>query len=386
MRKIILVFLAVVVVVGSIYFFKKSFQEGKSDVLTTSSFDEEQSTELFGKYYSKAENFLEDMSLEEKIGQLFFVRYDKEQALSDVSTYYPGGYVLFAKDFSDHTKESMLSELKTLQGASTTPLALAVDEEGGTVTSVSRYPNFRSERFLSPQEAYAKGGYDLLESLEKEKAQLLLSIGLNVNFAPVADVSINPEDFIYTRSFGQNAIVTAEYVQKMVQYANESGISSCLKHFPGYGNNVDTHTGISVDERSYENFLQNDFLPFQSGIDANVPMVMVSHNIVQSIDPEFPSSLSKKVVSELRNTLHFTGIVITDDLAMGAIDTYASESSAAVLAMTAGNDMMIVSDLPKLYQEILTAVENDEVSMNTIDVAVRRILAWKMSYGIIPTE
>ena len=294
--------------------------------------------------------------------------------------------MLFAKDFSDHTKESMLSELKTLQGASTTPLALAVDEEGGTVTRVSRYPNFRSERFLSPQEAYAKGGYDLLESLEKEKAQLLLSIGLNVNFAPVADVSINPEDFIYTRSFGQNAIVTAEYVQKMVQYANESGISSCLKHFPGYGNNVDTHTGISVDERSYENFLQNDFLPFQSGIDANVPMVMVSHNIVQSIDPEFPSSLSKKVVSELRNTLHFTGIVITDDLAMGAIDTYASESSAAVLAMTAGNDMMIVSDLPKLYQEILTAVENDEVSMNTIDVAVRRILAWKMSYGIIPTE
>ena len=386
MKKKILFFLTVVVALGSIYFFKKSPQEEKNNVLIKPSFEEVQNTELFGKYYSKAESLLEDMSLKQKIGQLFFVRYDKEQALSDVSTYYPGGYVLFAKDFSEHTKESMSSELKTLQDASTIPLALAVDEEGGIVTRVSRYPNFRASKFLSPQEIYANGGYDALESTEKEKGELLLSIGLNVNLAPVADVSVNPQDFIYNRSFGKNAKETSIYVEKMVDYANDIGISSCLKHFPGYGNNADTHTGSAVDNRSYESFVQSDFLPFEAGIKMNVPMVLVSHNIMMAVDSNYPSSLSRKVISILRDELHFSGIVITDDLAMGAIDEYRDKECVTCLAVNAGNDVMIFSDFVESYQELMDAVENKKVSIKKINKAVKRVLAWKLAYHMIDSN
>ena len=193
---------------------------------------EEECDELFCRYYDDARTIMADMSLEEKIGQLFFVRYDASSVNDEVSTYYPGGYVLFAKDFSDHTKEDMILELKNLQEHSTIPLALAVDEEGGIVTRVSRYPAFRDTPFSSPQDIFADGGYEALEQTEKEKAELLLSLGLNVNLAPVADVSVNPDDFIYSRSFGKDAKETATYIGNMVSYANDVGISSCLKHFP----------------------------------------------------------------------------------------------------------------------------------------------------------
>lgn len=347
---------------------------------------EEKCDELFCRYYDDAHTIMSDMSLEEKIGQLFFVRYDASSVNDEVSTYYPGGYVLFAKDFSDHTKEDMILELKNLQEHSTIPLALAVDEEGGIVTRVSRYPAFRDTPFSSPQDIFADGGYEALEQTEKEKAELLLSLGLNVNLAPVADVSVNPDDFIYSRSFGKDAKETATYIGNMVSYANDVGISSCLKHFPGYGNNADTHTGSAIDSRSYDSFLESDFLPFEEGIRKKVPMILVSHNIMQSVDDVYPSSLSRKVISILRNDLGFSGIVITDDLAMGAIDEYRENYCVTCLAVNAGNDVMIVTDFVESYQELMAAVQNKDVSIKKINRAVERILAWKIAYHIIDKD
>ena len=347
---------------------------------------EEKCDELFCRYYDDAHTIMSDMSLEEKIGQLFFVRYDASSVNDEVSTYYPGGYVLFAKDFSDHTKEDMILELKNLQEHSTIPLALAVDEEGGIVTRVSRYPAFRDTPFSSPQDIFADGGYEALEQTEKEKAELLLSLGLNVNLAPVADVSVNPDDFIYSRSFGKDAKETATYIGNMVSYANNAGISSCLKHFPGYGNNTDTHTGSAIDSRSYDSFLESDFLPFEEGIKKKVPMILVSHNIMQSVDDVYPSSLSRKVISILRNDLGFSGIVITDDLAMGAIDEYRENYCVTCLAVNAGNDVMIVTDFVESYQELMDAVQNKDVSIEKINQAVERILAWKIAYHIIDKD
>lgn len=340
------------------------------------------SDDLFGKYYNDALKIMKDMSLEEKIGQLFLVRYDSNLASSWTKNYHPGGFIMFAKDFNNQTKDSIRKEIDNLQNISKIPLVIAVDEEGGYVTRVSRYTNFRDSKFLSPRSYYENGGEELLEKTEKEKGTLLLNIGVNLNLAPVADVSVNSDDFINIRTFNRDAKETAVLIGKMVNYANEVGISSSLKHFPGYGNNVDTHTGVAIDERSYENFLENDYLPFEEGIKNKVPTILVSHNIINCIDSKYPATLSKKVIDELREKLNFSGIVITDDLAMGAVSSYVEDGNAAVLAVNAGDDLIITSDFVKMYDEVYQAVTDKKIDMKTIDEAVRRNIAWKIAYDM----
>lgn len=383
MKKNLIVIISVLVVgvgvfIGKDELFKKEVNKKTDDYKK----DTVVSNDLFGKYYDEANKKMKNMSLEEKVGQLFLVRYDSNLASNWIKKYYPGGYIMFAKDFNNQTKESIKKEIDDLQSISKVPLVIAVDEEGGYVTRVSRYPSFRESKFLAPRSYYESGGEKLMEQTEKEKAKLLLSIGVNLNLAPVADVSIDSNDFINIRTFNRNAKETAVLIGKMVNYANEEGISSSLKHFPGYGNNVDTHTGIAIDERSYENFVENDYLPFEEGIKNKVPTVLVSHNIIKCMDSEYPATLSKKVISELREKLNFTGVVITDDLSMSAVNSYVENGSAAVLAVNAGEDLIITSDFVKMYNSVYEAVKNKEIDMKTIDKAVRRNIAWKIAYGM----
>ena len=340
------------------------------------------SDDLFGKYYTEANDLMKNMSLEEKIGQMFLVRYDSNIVNSQITKYYAGGFVLFAKDFQDHTKESIKKELEARQSLSKIPLALAVDEEGGYVTRVSRFPQFRNEKFKSNRVLFETGGYELVKTSEKEKAELLLDLGINLNLAPVADVSIDENDFMYIRTFGGDAKETSTFISNIVSYNNEFGISSCLKHFPGYGNNADTHDGIAIDNRSYDTFVNGDYLPFKSGIEAGVPTILVSHNVVNAIDSDLPASLSKKVIDELRNTLGFTGIIMTDDLDMGAVSKYVDANVSATLAINAGNDMIITSDYESMYYEVLNNVKNGTIKEETINKAVMRIIAWKYAYHL----
>ena len=359
-------------------------KEEKKTVINDKVFPEEMEDDLFFDYYDETIKIMDGMSIEEKVGQLFLVRYEYWDVKDQIKNYYPGGYVLFAKDFEDHTKTTIKSELDAHQKLSKIPLTFAVDEEGGYVTRVSRFSEFRSEKFQSNQYYYNLGGYDKLKEIEEEKASLLLSLGLNMNLAPVADVSTDVNDFIHIRTFGKDANETSTFISNMVGYAKESGISSCLKHFPGYGNNVDTHTGSAYDKRSYETFTGSDYLPFISGIKAGVPSIMVSHNVMESVDSNYPASLSKKVITgELREKLDFSGIVITDDLAMDAVKSYVNEGSAAVLAINAGNDMIITSDFETMYKEVLNAVNDGTIKKETVDNAVRRILAWKHAYKLM---
>ena len=332
---------------------------------------------IFKKCGTAANKIVSKMTIEEKVGQLFLVRYSKND-VEYLSNFYPGGYILFAKDFDNHTKEEMKKELETVQNQNKYPLILGVDEEGGYVTRVSRYPEYRKEKFKAPKDYYEEGGYELLEKMEREKSELLKSIGLNLNLAPVVDISTDEKDFIYNRSFGKDSEKTSEFAEKMVEYANKNNINSTLKHFPGYGNNKDTHTGIAVDEREYQSFVDNDYKPFESGIKAKVPSILVSHNIVKCIDENYPSSLSKKVISELRNKLKFTGIIMTDDLAMDAVKSYVEDEKAATMAINAGNDMIITSDFMSMKNELLKSVENKEIKEETINKAVTRIIAWKL--------
>lgn len=385
MKKVIILMVLVVLVGGGILFIynKQDLSKNNSEVEESVEFPEEETNDMFGEYYNDAKKLMKDMTLEEKIGQIFLVRYDVTTSPKQITDYYAGGFVLFAKDFQNHTKSTIKKELEERQGLSKIPLALAVDEEGGYVTRVSRFLAFRSERFKSNRDLFETGGYSLVETTEKEKAELLLSLGLNLNLAPVADVSTNSNDYINIRTFGRNAKETSTFISNIVSYNKNSGISSCLKHFPGYGNNVDTHVGMAFDNRSYENFISNDFLPFKAGIESGVPAILVSHNVVSSMDSVYPSSLSGKVIGELRNTLGFSGVVITDDLAMDAVRKYVSEKNAATLAINAGNDMIITSDFETMYNEVLNNVKSGTIKEETIDMAVKRIISWKYAYKII---
>lgn len=329
------------------------------------------------------QELLSSMSVEEKVGQMFFVRCPDVGAVEAVSEYKLGGYILFARDFKDKTAEQVRSDIESYQSAAGVPLLIGTDEEGGTVVRASSNPNLFPHVCQSPQTLYAQGGMDSITQDARQKSLTLLDLGVNVNLAPVADVSTNPDDFIYDRSFGQDAQATADYVSNVVSAMDAEGIGSVLKHFPGYGNNVDTHNGVAIDERPYETFETSDFLPFTAGIQAGADAVLVSHNVMTCVDDQLPSSLSPAVHQVLRNTLGFQGVIMTDDLAMDAVAAYATNESAAVMAVQAGNDMIITTDFQTQIPQVVEAVNNGTIDEAQVDQSVTRILKWKYDLGLL---
>lgn len=329
------------------------------------------------------EELLSTMTVEEKVGQMFFVRCPDTGAVEAVSQYKLGGYILFGRDFKDKTAEQVRNDISSYQSASGVPLLIGTDEEGGTVVRASSNPNLFSHRGLSPRALFAEGGMDSIIQDTRQKSVTLLGLGVNVNLAPVADVSTDPNDFIYDRSFGQDAQATAEYVSNVVKTMDAEGIGSVLKHFPGYGNNVDTHTGVAIDERPYETFQTSDYLPFTAGIQAGADAVLVSHNVMSCVDNQLPASLSPAVHNELRSTLGFQGVIMTDDLAMDAVAAYAGDQSPAVMAVKAGNDMIITTDFQTQIPEVVQAVKSGEIDEAQIDQSVTRVLQWKYDLGLL---
>ena len=334
------------------------------------------------------ETLLDSMTLEEKVGQLFFVRCPAENAAEDVRTYHLGGYILFGRDTANKTANELIQTIQSYQDAAGIPLLIGVDEEGGTVVRVSSNPHLRSEKFASPQRLMSLGGLDKVVENTREKDLLLRALGFNVNLAPVADVSVNSGDFIYARTTGQDASVAAEYVSAVTAQMTADSMCSSLKHFPGYGNNVDTHTGIAVDCRPMETFETADFLPFQAGMEAGgaATSVLVSHNIVECMDPNLPASLSPAVHEVLRNDLGFDGPVMTDDLAMSAVSAYAKDGAVAVMALQAGNDIVLTTDYRTQIPKVLSALEAGSLTEETIDTACRRVLTWKQALGLLGTD
>lgn len=332
---------------------------------------------------AKAKALLSKMKLTEKVGQLFFVRLRKDKGLEDIKNYLVGGYILFGDDFKNETKSSIRQLTASYQSASAIPMLIGVDEEGGTVNRISKYPAFRAVPFYSPMDLYKEGGLDLVRSDTLEKTNLLLSLGINVNLAPVCDVSTDPKDFIYSRSFGRPAKDTSVYVQNVVEVMKKNKLGSTLKHFPGYGNNVDTHTGIAIDKRDYDTFVTSDFLPFEAGIQAGADSILVSHNIVTSIDKKYPASLSRKLHTILRKDLNFNGVIMTDDLSMDAIKEYTGDEEAAVQAILAGNDLLIATNFEQQIPAVISAIEDGTIREDRIDEAVLRVLLWKFHLGIL---
>lgn len=329
------------------------------------------------------EELLSAMTVEEKVGQMFFVRCPDVGAAEAVSEYKLGGYILFGRDFKNKTAEQVRNDISSYQSAAGVPLLIGTDEEGGTVVRASSNPNLFPHSGLSPQDLFAQGGMDAIIQDARQKSVTLLDLGVNVNLAPVADVSTDSNDFIYDRAFGQDAQATAEYVSNVVKTMDAQGIGSVLKHFPGYGNNVDTHTGVAIDERPYETFQTSDYLPFTAGIQAGADAVLVSHNVMTCVDDQLPASLSPAVHKELRETLGFQGVIMTDDLAMDAVAAYAGDQSPAVMAVKAGNDMIVTTDFQTQIPEVIQAVKSGEIDEEQIDQSVTRVLKWKYDLGLL---
>lgn len=329
------------------------------------------------------EALLESMTIEERVGQLFLARCEDSTAVEDIVNYHLGGFVLFGGDFNGQTPESIREKLANYQAAAKLPLLIAVDEEGGTVTRVSRYPAFREMPFPSPRSALKNWGMEGLLTMEEEKCQLLASLGINVNLGPVCDIAADPSAFMYERSLGEDAQTTSGFVSQVVSLMNEYRLGSVLKHFPGYGNNADTHTGIARDSRTLAELEGNDLLPFAAGIQAGCGAILVSHTIVEAMDPDTPASLSPAVHDYLRDRLGFTRVVLTDDLVMQAITDAYGAGEAAVLAVLAGNDLLCSTEYVVQYDAVLAAVLEGRISFDTLNNAVRHVLRWKMELGLL---
>lgn len=355
----------------------KESNNNSDEVIST----EEIRNELFYDYYDEAEKIMEEMTIENKISQLFIIDY--RTPLYGNNPSYIGGMILYGDFFSSNDVESAKAYVNTLQNQSKVKYAIAVDEEGGTVSRISSYKQFRSSIFLSPNKLYKKGGLDLLLETEDEKDKLILSMNINLNLAPVADVSTDSEDFMYDRTLGVNAEETATYIAEVTKKAKDNGLATCLKHFPGYGNNEDTHTGVVTDTRDLSVFINSDFKPFVAGIEAGTPFIMMSHNIMASVDSEYPSSLSKKVIRILKEDLNYSGIIMSDDIAMYALLSYNIDNSVATLALEAGNDMIMSSNYSAHYRELVNAYKDGILTEERINYSVRKIIAWKLAYGII---
>ncbi len=323
------------------------------------------------------------MTIEEKVGQMFFVKASPYYDQSVFDTYQPGGVILFGSDVDNKTADELRAYIENFQSYSRYPLFIGIDEEGGTVSRISSNSYLVDEPFYSPRYIYEQGGFKAVIEDSHNKSQLLKSLGFNMNFAPVVDYSVDSGDYMYRRAFGSNIDETCEFATLITYAMRSDKMGSVLKHFPGYGNNGDTHSSIITDYRDYETFVQQDFRPFEAGIKAGADFVLVSHNIVVSMDDSMPASLSKNVHDILRNELGFEGVIVTDDLAMSGVSDFVSSDKAAVEAVRAGNDMVLVTDYEVQFEAVVAAVKDGTISEDQIDMSVKRILLCKYKLGII---
>lgn len=329
----------------------------------------------------KVNKTLEKMTLEEKVGQLFMARVPEQNQIADIQKYHLGGYLLFDRDMEGKGQAEVKQAIASYQAASKTPMFIGSDEEGGTVSRLSRN-QIVSPAFKSPQTLYQENGWDSIIQEIERKAQVFGELGIQLGMFPDADVSTDPQSFIYDRTIGMDAAGTSQYVKLSVEEMKKQKLGSTLKHFPGYGNNRDSHVEIVTDNRSLDELRKNDFLPFEAGIKAGADSIMVSHNIVSAIDSNYPASISKPIHDVIRNELGFTGVIMTDDMDMAGLADFISQDEAGLQALQAGNDMILSSSYSTQIPYILTAIKNGEYSEKQLDQSVTRLLKWKVELGL----
>ena len=345
------------------------------------------------------EERLAQMSLAEKVGQLFVIRVESaagvllgtnsarggyteltEEMESFLKTYPPGGYCLFADNIKD--PEQLAALMSQLAGCTEIPPILCIDEEGGQVRRLGSNASFDTDYVesmgsIGASERSAEAAYAAGETI----GAYLAEYGFTLDLAPVADVNSNPQNTVIgNRAFSSDPQLTASLVSAYLTGLHNAGVGGCMKHFPGQGGTSgDTHSGVVTLDKSKEELYECELLPYLTNID-QTDAVLVAHILLPNVtDDGYPASLSREVIEGiLRQELGFEGLVITDSLAMGAIVKEYGPSEAAVMALEAGNDILL---MPQNYEEafeaVLAAVESGRISEARVDESVYRILNFK---------
>lgn len=344
------------------------------------------------KREAQIEELLGNMSLEDKVSQLFFVNPEaltgvggavqaSDATRSAMESYPVGGVILFSANIEN--EEQLRTMTSNLHAYSKYPLFLGIDEEGGRVARIAGsgsidvpvFPDMQEiGNTQDPEEAYRVG-----ETIGRYVKEL----GFNVDFAPVADVASNPDNqVIGSRSFGSDAGLVSQMVAREVQGMQEQGVSASLKHFPGHGDtSEDSHAEMAVSKKTADELRNMEFLPFKAGIEAGVDMVMIGHISVPAITgSDIPASLSEQIITGcLREELGYQGIVVTDSMSMGAIVNTYTSADAAVRALQAGCDMLLMpQDFQAARQAVLDAVKDSVLSEERLDESLRRIFRVKL--------
>ena len=344
----------------------------------------------------RAREALSSMTEDEKLWQLFYVTPElltgvetatragdsTKEALEAMPV---GGIIYFAKNLEDRAQT--VEMLENTKSYARIPLFLGTDEEGGTVSRVGANPAMGGVKAPSLQSLGEQSDPAAVYQAGQDIAGSLHAIGFNMDFAPVADVSAGASSVIGSRSFGTDAQLCASLVGVMTGSIRAGEIIPCLKHFPGYGSAItDDHYGTSILTKTQEELEACDLLPFASGIEAGAPFVMVSHlSVPEVVGDETPSDLSSRIVSELlRNKLGFTGVIITDSHQMASITDHYTPGEAAVKALQAGVDMILMpQDLQAAFDGVKAALNDGTLTQSRIDESVLRILQVKAEYNIL---
>ncbi len=344
---------------------------------------------------------LENMTLEEKVGQLFVVNLEQidrkngtffewkkctKRMIKNLGKYKPGGVILFSRNIANRKQTTNL--ISNLQANSQLPLLITVDEEGGDVSRIASNDKMQTTKFPTMEtigrEKDSEYVYDMGSTIGSEIKEL----GFNVDFAPVADVKtsvLNKE--IGSRSFGCDADKVAELTSAFVKGMQSQNISATLKHFPGQGSSLgDTHIeSVNIDS-SITALRKTDFVPFEAGIEAGADFVMVSHISVSKVtETSQPASMSRLIMQTiLREELGFKGVIVTDAMDMAPIVQNYTAGEAALKAIEGGADIVLMpADFFSTYKYLLEKVDEGKLTEERINESVLRILTVKYQRGII---
>lgn len=337
-------------------------------------------------------NHIDSMSIEEKVGQLAIIGLDGKSmdnnALTFIQTYHVGGFILF-KDNIENAKQTLtlLNQLKqsNTDDSDSIPLWLSVDQEGG---KVSRMPPEYTKMPTARQIA-GKDNTDYTYAVGQSLGAELASLGFNMDFAPVLDINSNPNNpVIGDRSFGSDADTVSAHGIAMMNGIRSQGIASVAKHFPGHGDtSVDSHKNLPVVNKSLKELNGFELLPFQEAIEDDVDAIMVGHLLMTKLDKEHPASISKAVITDLlRGQLDYDGVVITDDMTMKGLTGGRDIGDAAVDAILAGGDILLVCHEYELQKKVLDTVldrvKDGTITSKRLDESVYRILRLKARYDL----
>lgn len=340
------------------------------------------------KELDKIKEKVDSMSLDEKIGQLFIVGFEGEEINDEivdlVRNQKVGGLIYFSRNVVDSDQIINLNnEIRAIE--KDIPLFISVDEEGGLVSRVPK------EFTKLPSSGYI-GEFDdenLSYNVGKIIAKELKSLGFNMDFAPVLDIDSNPNNTVIgERAFGNNADIVSRLGIKAMEGLKDGDIIPVVKHFPGHGDTeVDSHYGLPIVTKTLEELNNLEFVPFKNAIDSGADVVMVSSIVLSSIDSEYPATMSKKVITDiLRDKLKFDGIIVTDDMTMGAIIDNYNLTDAVIMSINAGSDIVLVchgyDDIINSIVAVKDAVSSNIISEERIDESVYRILKLKEKYNI----